>query len=269
MTFNMERQRLQPRHDGLPHAQHRSPCQRRCRLDRLLRSRSCTAGRATFITGQSPMRTGLLKFGCHRRVCWTRIRRFAIAEATRVYDRTSSPRTISGPQRVAYPTVHGFDEFFGNLYHLNAEDGRNTQYPQRRFQIEIRSARRPPLYSNDRRHPEDPQFGSGITELQGHFDTRSRRRRGTVNQVPRCHDQAVDRVDRDEPSSWFNPSRMHIWTRLGQLSRKGGCSRYSRRIVEHDGQFAAPEEARRPRHRQRHDRHLRVPTTAPRHSASA
>ena len=93
---------------------------------------SCTAGRAAFITGQSPIRTGLPKVG--------------LPGAPGVARRGPDDRQLLKPQGYAtgqfgknhlgdrnefIPTVHGFDEFFGNFYHLNAEEEpENPDYPK-------------------------------------------------------------------------------------------------------------------------------------------
>ena len=94
---------------------------------------SCTAGRAAFITGQSPIRTGLTKVGLpgatgrHHR-------------ATRPSPKLLKPlgyttgqfgKNHLGDRNDMLPTVHGFDEWFGNLYHLNAEEEpENVDYPK-------------------------------------------------------------------------------------------------------------------------------------------
>ena len=107
---------------------------------------SCTAGRAAFITGQSPIRTGLTKVG--------------LPGAPEGMQRTTRPspnllkplgyvtgqfgKNHLGDRNDLLPTVHGFDEFFGNLYHLNAEEEpENADYPKDpEFQGEVRAARR-------------------------------------------------------------------------------------------------------------------------------
>src|SRR5208337_3195511 len=71
---------------------------------------SCTAGRACFITGQNPIRTGLTKVGMPRADLGLKAEDPTIAEL------------LSGDKDEFLPTMHGFDEFFGNLYHLNAEE---------------------------------------------------------------------------------------------------------------------------------------------------
>ncbi len=94
---------------------------------------SCTAGRAAFITGQSPLRTGLLKVGLPAAKEGLSDKDPTIAEllAARATRPHNSARTILGDRNEFLPTVHGFDEFFGSLYHLNAEDEpEHPDYPK-------------------------------------------------------------------------------------------------------------------------------------------
>ncbi len=86
---------------------------------------SCTAGRAAFITGQCGFRTGMTKVGIPGATMGLSARRRhhgRAASRTRATPRASSARTTSAIATSFLPTVHGFDEFFGNLYHLNAEE---------------------------------------------------------------------------------------------------------------------------------------------------
>ena len=85
---------------------------------------SCTAGRAAFITGQSPIRTGLTKVGLPGADIGLsgRIRPSQRCSNRWVMPPGSSARITLGDKDEFLPTKHGFDEFFGNLYHLNAEE---------------------------------------------------------------------------------------------------------------------------------------------------
>ena len=124
------------------------------------------------------------------------------------------------------PTAHGFDEFFGNLYHLNAEEEpENPDYPKDPgVQEEVRSARRDPQlcrWQDHRHRPADPQ---------AHGDDR---RGGQA--------KALDFMERakkaDKPFFiWWNSTRMHIFTHLKQESAgKTGLGIYPDGMVEHDG----------------------------------
>jgi arylsulfatase len=85
---------------------------------------SCTAGRSTFITGQSGLRTGLTKVGLPGAELGLQDRDITIAEVLRAQGYTTGQfgKNHLGDKDRFLPTNHGFDEFFGNLYHLNAEE---------------------------------------------------------------------------------------------------------------------------------------------------
>lgn len=85
---------------------------------------SCTAGRSTFITGQNPYRTGLTKVGMPGAALGLRPEDPTIAQALKNqgYATGQFGKNHLGDRDEHLPTVHGFDEFFGNLYHLNAEE---------------------------------------------------------------------------------------------------------------------------------------------------
>jgi arylsulfatase A-like enzyme len=94
---------------------------------------SCTAGRAAFITGQSPFRTGLLKVGLPGADLGLRPEDPTIADLLkgRGYVTFQNGKNHLGDRNEFLPTVHGFDEFFGNFYHLNAEEEpENVDYPK-------------------------------------------------------------------------------------------------------------------------------------------
>src|SRR6185436_18247425 len=85
---------------------------------------SCTAGRAAFIAGQSPIRTGLTKVGLPGATIGLQAEDMSVAEALKPlgYATGQFGKNHLGDRNEFLPTVHGFDEFFGNLYHLNAEE---------------------------------------------------------------------------------------------------------------------------------------------------
>ncbi len=130
----VQHQRHQPRHDGLQDAATSiaSPRKARCSPN-WDGQQSCTAGRAAFITGQSPIRTGLTKVGLPRRP-------EGMKRKTRPSRRCCARRgTLTGQfgknhlgdRDEMLPTNHGFDEFFGDLYHLNAEqEPEHPDYPK-------------------------------------------------------------------------------------------------------------------------------------------
>jgi arylsulfatase len=85
---------------------------------------SCTAGRSSFITGQSPLRTGLSKVGLPGAELGLQDRDVTLATLlkSRGYATGQFGKNHLGDKDEFLPTAHGFDEFFGNLYHLNAEE---------------------------------------------------------------------------------------------------------------------------------------------------
>ncbi|WP_290754052.1 arylsulfatase [Amaricoccus sp.] len=94
---------------------------------------SCTAGRSTFITGQAPMRTGLSKVGLPGADVGLQAVDATMASALKDlgYATGQFGKNHLGDKDEFLPTAHGFDEFFGNLYHLNAEEEpENFNYPQ-------------------------------------------------------------------------------------------------------------------------------------------
>jgi arylsulfatase A-like enzyme len=94
---------------------------------------SCTAGRAAFVTGQSPIRTGLTKVGLPGADIGLRPEDPSVAEILKPlgYATGQFGKNHLGDKDEFLPTKHGFDEFLGNLYHLNAEEEpENVDYPK-------------------------------------------------------------------------------------------------------------------------------------------
>src|SRR5215510_10349265 len=94
---------------------------------------SCTAGRAAFVTGQNPIRTGLTKVGLPGAELGLSFEDPSVAEFMKHlgYATGQFGKNHLGDRNEHLPTVHGFDEFFGNLYHLNAEEEpENPDYPK-------------------------------------------------------------------------------------------------------------------------------------------
>ena len=99
---------------------------------------SCTAGRAAFITGQTPFRTGLLKVGMPAAKQGLQDKDPTIAELLKPYGYATAQigKNHLGDRNEFLPTVHGFDEFYGILYHLNAmEEPYESDYPKDRKSV--------------------------------------------------------------------------------------------------------------------------------------
>ena len=94
---------------------------------------SCTAGRSAFITGQHPVRTGLTKVGFPGSAIGIQKEDPTLAELLKNHGYATGQfgKNHLGDRNKYLPTVHGFDEFYGNLYHLNAEEEpENPDYPK-------------------------------------------------------------------------------------------------------------------------------------------
>jgi arylsulfatase len=193
---------------------------------------SCTAGRSAFITGQSPLRTGLSKVGLPGAAEGMRAEDPTIAVLLKAmgYATGQFGKNHLGDRDEHLPTMHGFDEFFGSLYHLNAEDEpENPDYP------------RDPRF-RDRFAPR------GVLKTWANADGTQRientgpltmKRMETVDEEFLA--ASLDFIDRQHRAgkpffTWFNSTRMHIWTRLKAESQgKTGLGVYPDGMVEHDG----------------------------------
>jgi arylsulfatase A-like enzyme len=206
---------------------------------------SCTAGRAAFITGQSPMRTGLLKVGLPGAKEGLSEKDPTLAELLKPqgYATGQFGKNHLGDRNEFLPTVHGFDEFFGNLYHLNAEDEpENPDYPEspaflQRFGPRgvlkcIATATETP--------GDDPRFGPwGKQKCEDTGPLTMKRMETIDDELLNASLDFIDRAHRDQKPFfvWFNPTRMHIWTRLKPESQnKTGLGIYPDGMVENDGQ---------------------------------
>ena len=149
---------------------------------------SCTAGRAAFITGQSPIRTGLTKVGLPGAPEGMKKEDPTIATLLKPlgYVTGQFGKNHLGDRDEMLPTNHGFDEFFGNLYHLNAEEEpENPDYPKRPgVQEEVRPARRDP-FQGHADGPEDRGHRPADQEAHGND------RRGSHRGGARLHGQGA------------------------------------------------------------------------------
>lgn len=189
---------------------------------------SCTAGRASFILGQHPFRTGLLTIGMpgseHGIPAWTPTIADLLKEQG--YATGQFGKNHLGDRDQHLPTAHGFDEFFGNLYHLNAEEEPETYYYPKDPEFRKKYGPRGVLHT----------FADGRIEDTGPLTTK---RMETIDEE--IHTAAMDFVERqvkaDKPFFlWYNATRMHVWTHLKPESAgKTGIGLYPDGMVEHDG----------------------------------
>lgn len=191
---------------------------------------SCTAGRSTFITGQSTLRTGLSKVGLPGADVGLRADDVTLASALRDlgYATGQFGKNHLGDRDEFLPTNHGFDEFFGNLYHLNAEEE-----------------------PENRNYPVDPEFretfgprGVIRASADGQIEDTgplTRKRMETVDDETAA--AAMDFMERQVAQgkpflTWFNATRMHFRTHVRDENRSPpgltAPTEYADGMVEHD-----------------------------------
>jgi arylsulfatase A-like enzyme len=194
---------------------------------------SCTAGRAAFITGQSPIRTGLTKVGLPGAKLGLQPEDPTIAELLKPqgYVCGQFGKNHLGDRDEFLPTMHGFDEFFGNLYHLNAE-----QEPE----------------CED--YPKNPEFAKkfgprGVLHCFANADGTQKIEdtgRLTTKRMETMDEEitagAIGFIEKqakaDKPFfCWYNSTKMHIWTHLKDgVKGKTGLGVMADGMVEHDRQ---------------------------------
>ena len=210
---------------------------------------SCTPGRAAFITGQLPIRTGLTTVGTPGSPVGLDPRDPTLARVLKPlgYATGQFGKNHLGDRNSHLPTVHGFDEFFGNLYHLNTEE-----------EPELRMWRRDPAFDAKYRprgvldcvatevddRTEDPRFGPMGRQRCRDTGPLTRQRMPTVDEEFLARtSQFIERSAKaGRPFfAWFNPSRMHIYTHLKPESRhlasdiSSEFDIYGSGLMEHDG----------------------------------
>jgi arylsulfatase len=188
---------------------------------------SCTAGRAAFITGQSPIRTGLTKVGLPGAPEGMKKEDPTIATLLKAqgYMTGQFGKNHLGDRDEMLPTAHGFDEFFGNLYHLNAEEEpENPDYPKNPA-FKKQFGPRGVIHS----------FADGRITDTGPL---TKKRMETIDEEVTA--KALDFMERAKAADtpffiWWNSTRMHIWTHLKPESQgKTGLGVYPDGMVEHD-----------------------------------
>jgi len=193
---------------------------------------SCTAGRAAFITGQSPIRTGLTKVGLPGADLGLQPDDPTIADLLKPlgYATGQFGKNHLGDRDEFLPTAHGFDEFFGNLYHLNAEQ--EPECPDYPKDPEFRKKFGPRGVLKSWANPD----GTQKIENTGPLNTK---RMETID--TEFLTASLDFIERNAKSKtpffcWFNSTRMHIFTHLKKESQGvTGLGIYPDGMVEHDG----------------------------------
>lgn len=188
---------------------------------------SCTAGRSAFITGQMPFRTGLSKVGLPGADLGLRQEDPTIAELLKPlgYVTGQFGKNHLGDKDEFLPTNHGFDEFFGNLYHLNAEEEpENPDYPKNpEFRKEFGPRGVLHSYAGGTIEDTGPLTIKRMETIDEEFYA------GATNFIGRAKSA-------DKPFfCWFNTTRMHNFTHVkAENLGKTGLGFYADGMVEHD-----------------------------------
>jgi arylsulfatase A-like enzyme len=209
---------------------------------------SCTAGRSSFITDQSCYRTGLSKVGVPGATLGLQAEDPTIAELLKPlgYATGQFGKNHLGDRNEFLPTVHGFDEFFGNLYHLNAEEEpEQANYPSVEDFPHYRERYGPRgvlhcWATDDDDDTEDPRWGRVGKQRIEDTGPLNRKRMETIDDDIVAH--AVDFIDRQHSAgapffAWVNTTHMHCFTHpkpesVGQSGR--WQSTYHDTMIDHD-----------------------------------
>jgi arylsulfatase len=210
---------------------------------------SCTAGRAAFISGSVPVRSGMTKVGLPgAKEGWQKTDvTMATVMKSLGYATGQFGKNHQGDRNEHLPTVHGFDEFLGNLYHLNAEEEpENEDYPRDRKLANGKTflqtfGPRGVLHchaTDQEDATEDPRFGKVGKQKCEDTGPLTRKRMETVDDETSDRAIAFIREQVKAGKPWFvswNGTRMHFRTHVKAEHRGiSGQDQYSDGMVEHD-----------------------------------
>jgi arylsulfatase A-like enzyme len=188
---------------------------------------SCTAGRSAFITGQNPIRTGLTKVGMPGAALGLQAEDPTIAELLKPHGYVTGQfgKNHLGDRDEFLPTNHGFDEFFGNLYHLNAEEEpEDADYPKDP-EFKKRFGPRGVIHS----------FADGRIEDTGPL---TKKRMETIDdEITEYALRFIDEAHQAEKPffMWYNTTAMHFRTHPAEKHKgKSGQGDYNDVMVAHD-----------------------------------
>ena len=206
---------------------------------------SCTAGRSAFITGQAVFRTGLSKVGLPGAKQGLSDKDPTIATLLKGqgYATGQFGKNHLGDRNEFLPTVHGFDEFYGNLYHLNAEEEpEEVDYPKNpAFKAKYGPRGVMDCLASDKDDPTvDPRFGRVGKQIIKDTGPLTRKRMVTIDDdiAARAQDFMQRQVKAEKPFFlWVNFTHMHLWTHtkpesLGQAGEFQGF--YHDTMIDHD-----------------------------------
>ncbi|BDG05676.1 arylsulfatase [Anaeromyxobacter oryzae] len=217
---------------------------------------SCTAGRAAFITGQLPIRTGMTTIGIPGSTRGIQKSDPTLAEVLKAqgYATGQFGKNHLGDRNEFLPTVHGFDEWFGNLYHLNAEEEpEELDYPgQKNPEYLKKFGPRGVLHAwaTDKDDPTtDPKFGRVGKQRIESTGPLTRKRMETFDQE--VTNETLSWLDKAVKSGkpffcWFNTTAIHIWShppkKYVQMAVDEGRAEEDvvrAKMIEHDEQVGA------------------------------
>src|SRR5271156_5692476 len=183
---------------------------------------SCTAGRANFITGEIPLRTGLTTVGQAGADVGLPDQAVTLATVLKSlgYETGQFGKNHLGDLNKFLPTVHGFDEFFGYLYHLDAmEDPSHRNYPQA-LKDTIGPRNMVHSFATDRDDPtEQPRWGKiGKQRIEDAGPLYPKRMETVDDEILDFATKFMDkaRADKKPFFVWLNPTRMHVVTHLSE-----------------------------------------------------
>ena len=191
---------------------------------------SCTAGRAAFITGQIPFRTGMSKVGLPGAPQGLQKEDPTIATVLKPlgYSTGQFGKNHLGDRDEFLPTVHGFDEFFGNLYHLNAEEEpENEDYPKDPEFVK-KYGPRGVLHSWSN--------GDGTQRIENTGPLNTKRMETMDDEVSKAAMSFIKKAKTvGKPFFvWLNTTRMHNFTHVKAENRTSGLGAYADGMIEHD-----------------------------------
>jgi arylsulfatase len=204
---------------------------------------SCTAGRSSFITGQATLRTGLSKVGLPAASVGLQADDITIAQALKPlgYVTGQFGKNHLGDRNEYLPTAHGFDEFFGNLYHLNAEEEpEDADYPKDpAFKEKFGPRGVIKSFATDTEDQTvDPRWGKVGKQKIEDTGPLTRKRMETIDDE--TVNAAIDFMKRAVAAGkpfflWWNGTRMHLYTHVRpEMLGRSGISEYFDGMLEHD-----------------------------------
>ena len=207
---------------------------------------SCTAGRACFITGQNPIRTGLTKVGMPGATVGLQKEDPTIAEMLKPlgYVTGQFGKNHLGDRNEYLPTVHGFDRFFGNLYHLNAEEEPELpDYPKDpAFRKKFGPRGVLDCVATDKDDAtNDPRWGHVGKQKIDDTGPLTKKRMETIDEE--ITEKAIAWMEEQAKAGkpfflWYNSTAMHFRTHVAKKNLgKSGQDPYSDRMVVHDEQI--------------------------------